>query len=141
MGPRMAHYEPVPMVRCHLEPGDDPARTLRYIPLGEFELWRFLMETRHKRTIRVEDVSFWVPEDASLLNSIPDPEQCEPVLRIHFEATSEYGVPIPVQRFLCAETYPEAQAALLTHFESAYRVVTATAGYFVPRSARIAAAS
>ena len=138
----MSRYEQVPIVRCHLEPGDDPALTLRYIPLAEFELWRFLMETRHKRTIRVEDVSFWVPEDASLLNTIEDPEQCEPVLRIHFEGRSDYGVPIPVQRFLSAETYPEAQAALLAHhFESPYRVVTATAGYFVPRAARVAAAA
>ena len=129
------------MVRCHLGPGDDPARTLRYIPLGEFELWRFMMETRHQRTITVEDVSLWVPEDASLLTSIADPELCEPVLRIQFDARGAYGVPVPVQRFLSAETYPEAQAALLSHFESAYRVVTATAGYFVPRAARVAAAS
>ena len=110
------------MVRCHLEPGDDPARTLRFIPLGEFELWRFLMETRHKRSIRVEDVSFWVPEDASLLRLHRRPGgRARPVLRIRFEARSAYGVPIPVDRFLPAETYPEAQAALLSHFESAYR--------------------
>lgn len=129
------------MVRCHLGPGDDPAQTLRYIPLGEFELWRYMMETRHKRTITVEEVSLWVPEDASLLTTIADPELCEPVLRIHFEARGSYGVPVPVQRFLSAETYPEAQAALLSHFESSFRVVTVTAGYFVPRGARVAAAS
>ena len=129
------------MVRCHMGPGDDPSQTLRYVPLGEFELWRFMMETRHRRTITVDDVSLWVPEDASLLTSIADPELCEPVLRIEFDARSPYGVPVPVQRFLSAETYPEAQAALLAHFESAYRVVTATAGYFVPRAARVAAAS
>lgn len=129
------------MVRCHIGPGDDPSQTLRYVPLGEFELWRFMMETRHGRTVTIDDVSLWVPEDASLLTSIADPELCEPVLRIQFDAGSPYGVPVPVQRFLSAETYPEAQAALLAHFESAYRVVTATAGYFVPRASRVAAAS
>lgn len=129
------------MVRCHMGPGDDPSQTLRYIPLGEFELWRFMMETRHQRTVTVDDVSLWVPEDASLLTSIADPELCEPVLRIQFDARSPYGVPVPVQRFLSAETYPVAQAALLSHFDAAYRVVTATAGYFVPRAARVAAAS
>jgi hypothetical protein len=137
----MSRYEPVPMVRCHMGPGDDPSQTLRYIPLGEFELWRFMMETRHQRTVTVDDVSLWVPEDASLLTSIADPELCEPVLRIQFDARSPYGVPVPVQRFLSAETYPEAEAALLSHFDAAYRVVTATAGYFVPRAARVAAAS
>ena len=137
----MSRHEPIPMVRCHLGPGDDPAHTLRYIPLGEFELWRFMMETRHQRTISVEEVSLWVPEEASLLNTIADPELCEPVLRVHFDVRGQYGFPVPVERFLSAETYPEAQAALLSHFQLAYRVVTATAGYFVPRSALVAAAS
>jgi len=36
----------VPMVRCHLEGGDeDPALALRYIPAAEFERWRHFMET------------------------------------------------------------------------------------------------
>ena len=126
------------MVRCRLEPAEDPSRSVRYVPLDEFELWRFLMETRHKRAIRVEDVSFWVAEEASLLASAEDPEQWEPVLRIAFEARSEYGLPVYVQRFLGAERYPEAQEALLAHFDSADGVITATAGYFVPRAARLA---
>ena len=131
----MAGLKRVPMVRCHVEPGEDPSRTIRYVPLEEFALWRFLMETKHKRAIRVEDVSFWVPDDASLIEAIDDPEQCEPVLRIDFIARSEHGVPIPVQRFLSAQRYPEAQAALLAHMDSANGVITATAGYFVPRAA------
>jgi hypothetical protein len=89
----------------------------------------------------VEEVSLWVPEEASLLGTIGDPELCEPVLRIHFEVRGSYGFPVPVERYLAADTYPEAQAALLSHFQLAYRVVTATAGYFVPRTALVAAAS
>ena len=133
----MSRYEPIPIVRCNLAPGDDPAETLRYVPLAEFELWRYMMETRHGRVVVVEEVSLWVPEDASLLtSSISDPELCQAVVRIRFEVPGSHGFPVPVERFLSAETYPEAQAALLAHYESTYRGVTATAGYFVPAAAR-----
>ena len=68
------------MVRCHLARATTPRETLRYVRLAEFELWRYLMETRHGRVVVVEEVSIWVPEDAALLDSaIGDPELCEPV--------------------------------------------------------------
>lgn len=128
------------MVRCHLAPGEDPTETLRYVRLGEFELWRYMMETRHGRVVVVEEVSLWVPEDASLLTSaISDPELCEAVVRVQFEVPGSHGFPVPVERFLPAHTYPEARAALLSHFESRHRGVTATAGYFVPAAARVEA--
>jgi hypothetical protein len=133
----MSWHEPVPIVRCRLGPGEDPTQTLRYVRLGEFELWRYMMETRHRREVVVEEASLWVPEDASLLTtSIGDPELCDAVVRIQFDVPGSHGFPVPVERFLPAETFPEAQAALLSHFESAYRGVTATAGYFVPAVAR-----
>ncbi len=128
------------MVRCHLGPGDDPAETLRYVRLGEFDLWRYMMETRHRRVVVVEEVSLWIPEDGSLLAEIRDPELCEAVVRVRLEVASPYEVPRPVERFLPALTYPEARAALLSHFESTCRVLGVTAGYFVPAAARIEAA-
>jgi len=86
----------------------------------------------------VEDVSLWVPDGAALLMAeIGDPELCEAVVRVHFEVPGSHGIPVPVERFLPAQTYPEAQAALLSHFEAAYRGVTATPGYFVPAAARL----
>jgi hypothetical protein len=128
------------MVRCRLGPGDDPAATLRYVRFAEFELWRYMMETRHRREVVVEEVSLWVPEEGSLASSsIGDPELCEAVVRVRFDVPSSYGFPVPVERFIPAETYPEAQAALLSHFDWPSRVVTATAGYFVPAAARLEA--
>src|SRR5207247_7894465 len=41
---------------------DDPARALRYVPAAEFELWRHLMETKHRRQVTVDEVSVWVAE-------------------------------------------------------------------------------
>src|SRR5688572_12674196 len=140
--PQMGKLVPVPVVRCRLDGRDeDVSRTLRYIALAEFELWRFLMEERHHRQVTVEHVSLWVPEDAAYWSSIRDPDECEPVLRVQFEAPGLMGWPVPVERFIPAETYPQAQEAMLAHFTARYRSVTALPGYFVPHLARRSAAA
>jgi hypothetical protein len=97
---------PVPMVRCHLDGGeDDPAREVRYIPAAEFELWRHFMETRHFRVITVDEVSVWVPETPAAWDAHEDADALLPVLRLQ----------------------------LLAHFDPRCRwSVSATPGYFVP---------
>ncbi len=106
-------------------------RALRYVPLAEFGLWKHLMETRHERQVSVESVSVWVAEDPARWNSGYAAEDLEPVLRVRLELPGPDGVPVPVERFFPAETYPEAQEALLRHYEHPERVV-AIPGYFVP---------
>ncbi len=128
----------VPMVRCHLEGGDnDPALALRYVPSAEFELWRHFMETRHARTVIVEDVSVWVPEAPEAWSEDLDPEALQPVLRVRFERSGPQGMVVPVERFLAAETYPRAKAALLAQSDpSCGQRLEATPGYFVPADSR-----
>ncbi|HUG54231.1 MAG TPA: hypothetical protein VMR21_11545 [Vicinamibacteria bacterium] len=131
---------PIPMVRCHLDGAeDDPARELRYVPAAEFELWRFFMQTKHQRTVTVEEVSVWVPEGPGIWDERLDADALAPVLRIRFEKPGPDGSVIPVERFFPAETYPQARAALLAHFDPRCRwSVVATPGYFVPaHSARL----
>src|SRR5512134_3884256 len=135
----MSAYDTVPMVRCRLDTrDDDPARALRYVPLDEFGLWRFLMEHRHRRQVTVEEISIWVAEESARWNSFEGPDSPEPVLRVRFQQVAADGTPVPVQRFFPAETYPEAQEALLRHYrDTPARVVRATPGYFIPtRAAR-----
>jgi len=122
------------MVRCHLDGGeDDPPRALRYVPLAEFELWRHHMESRHHRHVTVDEVSVWIAEDSARWSSLGDVEALQPVLRVRFRARGNTGVPVPVERFLPAETYPEAQEALLSHYdEQPPHGLQATPGYFVP---------
>jgi hypothetical protein len=131
--------EAIPMVRCRLGgiPEGDP-NALRYVPLSEFELWRHLMESRHRRIVEVEAISIWLAEEAATWNSGFSPEDLEPVLRIHLELQEGQGVLRPVERFFAAETYPQAQEALLSHYSGPARPrrVVATPGYFVPPSAR-----
>jgi hypothetical protein len=124
----------IPMVRCCLDGSDESSEScLRYVPLAEFELWRFLMETRHARRVRVESVSMWIAESAGRWDPALSVEDLVPVLRLRSEREGEAGVPVPVERFFPAESYPEACAALLSHFNGASGVRT-TPGYFVPLS-------
>lgn len=129
--------ESLPMVRCHLDGSDDrPDRVLRYIPAAEFELWRYLMETRHRRTVTIQEIAVWVP-DREGVGSEVDVDELEPVLRIEFEKPRSDGLTVPVRRFLAAETYPDVQAALLAHFDPLCRgSLAATPGYFVPARER-----
>lgn len=138
----MGAFEQVPMVRCRLDgPERESPASLRYIPLSEFELWRHLMETRHGRWVTVEDVSLWISEQSAWWNSGYAPDSLEPVLRVRFERPGPAGVPIPIERFFPAETYPQAQEALLSHFDdpSRPRRLSAMPGYFVPAAVRRAA--
>ena len=51
----MEGAEQIALVRCRLD-GLDDSKTLRYVPLSEFKLWRHLMESRHGRAV-AEDLS------------------------------------------------------------------------------------
>jgi hypothetical protein len=126
--------ERIALVRCRLDgPEAELASAVRFVPLGEFELWRFLMEKRHRRRVTVEAVSLWMAEEAAVWNSGFAPEELEPVLRVRLVLPGPYGVPVPVERFFPAETYPRAQEALLSHMPGGRSApVTATPGYFLP---------
>jgi len=129
----------IPLVRCRLDgPDAGLVSALRYVPLAEFELWKHLMETRHHRHVEVEAVSVWIPEDPARWNSGFEAEELEPVLRVRLEVPGPLGVPTPVERYFPAETYPQAQEALLSHYGglSNARRLVATPGYFVPARPR-----
>lgn len=132
----MRVYDRVPMVRCRLD-GAAEFAALRYVPLAEFGLWKYLMEHRHQRRVSVEQVSVWVPEDASQWNSGFEADELQPVLRLRFERSGPHGLAVPVERFFPAETYPEAQEALLHHFDGLpVSPLEATPGYFIPATSQ-----
>jgi len=128
----MTAEQPVAMVRCHLD-GGDPALDVRYVPAAEFDLWSYFMETKHSRAVTVDEVSIWVPEKKHAWDDAIDADALHAVLRIQFEKPGPQGTIIPVVRFFAAETYAEARAALLAHFDPRCRwSEAATPGYFVP---------
>jgi hypothetical protein len=129
------------MVRCRLD-GSSEFAALRYVPLAEFGLWQYLMENKHHRQVSVDQVSVWVPEDAFQWDSDFEAEDWEPVLRVRFERAGPNGLTRPVERFFPAESYPEAQEALLHHFAGeAVSPLEATPGYFIPVRTRLSLSS
>ena len=130
----MSVLTPVPMVRCRLVDdgeGGSPL-DLRYVPAAEFELWRYYMETKHARAVAVEEVSVWVPEAPHVWDEHMDADALEPVVRVHFEKPGIDGVMVPVERFFPAETFPQAKAALLAHYDPRCRwTLDSRPGYFV----------
>jgi hypothetical protein len=134
---------PVAMIRCHLDSAEGhAARETRYIPAAEFVLWRHVMETTHARVVTVDAVSVWLPESHSILDGEIDADALEPVLRVRLEKPGPDGTLVPVVRFFPTETYPEARAALLDHFDPRCRWnVQASPGYFVTDAASAPPAS
>jgi hypothetical protein len=127
----MTPDSPVAMVRCRLDPSRNTSE-VRYIPATEFDLWRHLMESKYGRTVEVEAVSVWVPEKPGVWDDGIDGDQLEPVVRLRFEKPGPYGTAIPVVRYLQRESFREAKAALLAHFDLRCRwSLEATPGYFV----------
>jgi hypothetical protein len=128
----MGVIDAVPMVRCRLDTSEENAdSTVRYVPLAEFELWRFLMQERHGRQVNVEAISTWVADSGGNWDPSLSAEDLVPVLRLRFDQQGEAGVPLPVERFFPAESYPDACAALLSHYSGPIRL-RATPGYFLP---------
>lgn len=134
----------VPIVRCRLS-GAVTEVNRRYVPLGEFGLWETLMRSRHQRSVTVEEVSVWIPEEVAWWTSGVTAEDLEPVMRLSFEILGPQGAPVSVERFFPAETYTLALQSLLSHYEGVQlrpRRVRSTPGYFVrsdERGARLTA--
>ena len=126
------------MVRCRLSGTEETSeKNRRYIPLAEFGLWQYLMENKHGRTVTVDEVSIWITEQAARGSEFSTAEDLEPVLRLRFEGRGLGGLTVIVERYFPAETYPEAQQALLRHFvEITGDDLVASPGYFVPARAR-----
>jgi hypothetical protein len=127
----MHQPDAVPLVRCRLDgPEDEPSTALRYVLLAEFDLWQYLMETRHRRTVTIESVSVWIPDVAARGMWVLPADVLEPVFRVRLERPGLQGALVPVERFFAAETYPLAREALLSHVPGLRRL-RATPGYFV----------
>lgn len=64
--------ESMKMIRCFLgkptprpesADGAPPERSVRFIPLEEFELWKFMMENKHGLSVSDASVSVWVDQE------------------------------------------------------------------------------
>jgi len=130
----------VKMVKCYLRsPGGAPS--LRFVPLREFNLWKYFMTHRHGRIVEGEEISVWV--DAATYGGAPprQPRPLEPVVRVDLEYwDAERQVVTPVQRFFAADEYESIRDKFVGHYPDldsehgrplAQRRLNEIKGYFI----------
>ena len=130
----------VKMVKCMLRsPGEAPI--VRFVPLREFELWRYFMTNHHGKIVEGEEISAWV--DAETYAARP-PEQARPledVVRVdlqHWDARLQTAK--LVQRFFPLDEYETIKDVFLSHFPDSVspdgrpisrKRVSETRGYYI----------
>jgi hypothetical protein len=106
----------VRIVRCYLRsPGEAPS--LRFVPLREFNLWKYYMTHHHGKIVEGGETSYWV--DAETYGSAP-PQQArplEPVVRVDLQYWDQsHQTANLVQRFFPLEEYDIIRDVFLRHF-------------------------
>jgi hypothetical protein len=106
----------VKVVKCMLRsPGDAPG--VRYVPLREFQLWKYYMTNAHEKIVQAEEVSIWVDADSY---SDQPPLQARPfesVVRVDLQCWDRhFNTATLVQRFFPSEDYGEIKDVFLKHF-------------------------
>ncbi len=130
----------IKVVKCMLRsPGEAPA--VRYVPLREFQLWRYYMTHAHQKIVEGQEISIWV--DARSYSEKP-PAQARPlesVLRIDLQYWDRsLHTAALVQRFFPEEEYGAIRDVFLGHypdvlFPDGRRVISKrfaeTRGYYI----------
>jgi hypothetical protein len=106
----------IKMVKCMLRsPGEAPA--VRYVPLREFQLWRYYMTHSHEKIVEGQEISIWV--DARSYSEKP-PDQARPlesVLRVdlqYWDRSLRTGA--LAQRYFPLEDYDAIRDVFLGHY-------------------------
>jgi hypothetical protein len=106
----------IKMVKCMLRsPGEAPA--LRFVPLREYQLWKYYMTHAHEKIIEGHEISVWV--DAQSYSEQP-PIQARPleaVLRIEVQYWDRsLHTAAFVQRYFPADEYTDFRDTFLDHY-------------------------
>ena len=130
----------VKMVKCTLRsPGEAPAA--RFVPLREFQLWKYYMMHAHEKIVEGEEISIWV--DAESYGEQP-PAQARPleaVVRVDVQYWDQHlNTATLIQRYFPLDDYDRIKEAFLDHFPDhtppagrslAQKRVTETRGYYL----------
>jgi hypothetical protein len=130
----------IKMVKCTLRsPGDAPAA--RFVPLREFQLWKYYMTHAHQKIVDGEEISVWV--DAESYGEQP-PTQARPleaVMRVDVQYwDQDLNTATLIQRYFPLDDYGDIRDLFLEHFPDhpapegrpqAQKRVTETRGYYL----------
>lgn len=130
----------IKMVKCTLRsPGEAPAA--RFVPLREFQLWKYYMMHAHEKIVEGEEISIWV--DAESYGEQP-PTQARPleaVVRVDVQYWDQaLNTATVIQRFFPLDDYDTIKDTFLGHFPDqqasagsslARKRITETRGYYL----------
>lgn len=129
----------VKVVKCLLRsPGEAP--DVRFVPLREFQLWKYYMTNTHGKIVEGEEVSIWI--DAESYSEQP-PVQARPleaVVRVDLQCWDRsFDTARLVQRFFPLDEYDIIKDVFLGHYPDdagngrgvVRKRVTETRGYYL----------
>jgi hypothetical protein len=119
------------MVRCTIAKGGetDTGRSVRYIPLEIFQLWKHLMTRKHGFTIKDDLVSLWFDIDGDP-NVTYAAANYEKVVRLCLWVYSEEaGMFREITRYFPYDSYEEIKPRFMAHYSEYF-----SASKFRPRT-------
>jgi len=106
----------VKIVRCYLRsPGDAP--TVRFIPLREYDLWKYYMTHRHGKIIEHGHTSVWVEAESYGSGSSHEAPPREAVVRVDLQCWhARHQTSTLVERYFPLDDYILIRDVFLSHF-------------------------
>ena len=106
------------LVRCEIRrQGESATGTVRYVPLEIYDLWEYLMRTRHEFEVDGHIASLWIDVDESPEAAYGE-DQYERVTEVTVLRYSERdGMFGKVSRYFPTQECPELKKLLLSHYE------------------------
>ena len=111
----------VKIVRCYLRsPGEAP--TVRFIPLREYDLWKYYMTHRHGKIVEHGQTSVWMDAESfgSASSREARPREAHPreaVVRIDLQYWSgQHQTPAFIERYFPLDEYMLIRDVFLGHF-------------------------
>lgn len=109
----------IKLVRCLLtKKGKKSPPETRFIPIQEFELWKFFVSKQYNFTITDEEIYLWLPQEEferkkdrlGRLTEIPVHK-----VTLYFFLKNE-GVIVPITRYFQESDFPKVKPLFLKHF-------------------------
>ena len=130
----------IKMVKCTLRsPGEAPAA--RFVPLREFQLWKYYMMHAHEKIVEGEEISIWVDADSYGEQPPSQARPLEAVVRVDLQYWDQsLNTATPIQRYFPLDEYESIRDTFLQHFPDrpgpagsklAQKRITETRGYYL----------
>ncbi|HPM78594.1 MAG TPA: hypothetical protein PK961_16005 [bacterium] len=107
----------IEMVKCFLRKPGEEERSIRFVPLEIFGLWRVLMVRVHGFALLDPEVSRWIPDESEYQIYTPEMEsEAERVVEISFKYVESGRPDRPIVRYFPSAEYQDIIGFFRSHF-------------------------